>query len=209
MAKEIEKVANEIAAAEQRTIQKTAAFELANQEVVDAICLQAYDAALKEKDAKAEYSEVKDNAKRLFREKFGDYVKGVMYSPENGIKIEQTLRGGGAKVDQDVFLDLLYEHYGEEKYDKTGKAWAAFKRVSVEVECPRVIDESLFEKVFEEESRIASGLSDEQSEIPLSVFKGAVVDASPSVAASAKKMTKAEVARYNEAPSEFETVIGG
>lgn len=191
-------------------IQNVRVADLANQAVIDDICVQAVEAAKAEKAAKDGYTAIKDNAKRLFAERFGDNVKGVMYSPENGLKIEQTVRGeGGVGIDQDKFLDALFDFYGEEKYDKTGRAWAAFKRVSVEVECPRVIDPAMFDAMLREEQSIAAGISDEPSEIPLSVFEACAVEKKPTVAVSAKKMSKAELAEYRKSPQDFDTVIGG
>lgn len=61
--------------------------DLAKQEVIDAICLEAHAAQVAEKEAKGAYTAVKDNAKRLFRERFGKNHEGTLYSPSNGLKI--------------------------------------------------------------------------------------------------------------------------
>lgn len=181
--------------------------DLANQEVIDAICLEAQAAQSAEKEAKGAYTAVKDNAKRLFREKFGENHDGTLYSPSNGLKIAQTVKGGGVEVDQTLFLQALYEHFGEEYMSKDGWAWKAFEMVSVPVDCPRVIDPEKFDQMFRTEQAIAAGVSKSASTIPLSVFVGSQVEKKPTIAVSVKGMTKAEKSDYEKYPDEFRTVV--
>lgn len=189
-------------------IANVTANELTNQEVVDAICLEMYEAQQDEKEAKSVYTSAKNNARRLFDERFGKDSEGTFYSPKNNKKIHKTIRNSGVKIDQDKMLKSLYDYYGEDYSNRQGKAWKAFCKVSQPVDCPRVIDPNLFEAEFLKSQKEAAGIGNDCVNLPLSAFYDAQVEGKQSVAISVRNMTKAEKTAAEEDLNGFETIVG-
>jgi hypothetical protein len=132
-------------------------------------------------------------------EHVGEGNNFALYSPETGLKLTREIRETGGGIDTDVLLKSLFEHFGEEYGDKTGNAWAMFKRVTDVPEVPRVLNQSKLESELSKSMTVLNGMNKSASSIfPVEVVRAAEVPATKVAALYARKMTKDEMAAWKD-----------
>lgn len=169
------------------------AMDLRSKESVDALVRTAADIQEQKKQLDAHDKEIKDNFKRMCREEIDANKNVTCYSWDEGKKMTIVLRGGSAEIDEAKLLAKLYEAYGEEPGDRSGRAWQAFIDVTDEVEMPRVLNQDKLAKELIRAERIMQGLEGGAPSVTQQIVEAATTFKKPVVAASLGNITKAEM----------------
>jgi hypothetical protein len=115
------------------------------QQEVDALALELSTA----KKVKKEIDEAIDSRVNEVRTAFfrvadaeaGEDKPFTLYSIEHGVKLVRSVVDSGGGINSEVLLQSLYDHFGEERGDKDGKAWSLWKKISLPA--PRVLSPEL------------------------------------------------------------------
>ena len=170
----------------------TGASEL-SQEQVDALTVEVFEAkdALKTLKTAVEErtNEVKNTVFAVADKQVGEDTNFALYSPEAGLKLTREMRESGGGIDTDKLLHALYDTYGETYGDKTGKAWAWFKKITDEVEVPRFLNAG---KLEAELTKAMSGMHKGDT-IPIEAVNASRVPTTKTASFYARKMTKDEM----------------
>ena len=184
----IEKVEQQMVA-----IASMAPMDLRSKEHVDALVRTAIEVQAAKKEADAADKDIKDNLKRMCASEIEAGQNVTCYSWDEGKKMTIVLKGGGAEIDETKVLEGLYAAYGEEKGDRSGRAWAAFMAITDEVEMPRVLNQDKLTKELIRAQCIAQGLEDGEPLVTNGIIEAATEYKKPVVAASLSNITKAEM----------------
>lgn len=166
------------------------------QEQVDALVATAMEVSAEKKEASERDTEVKNEFKRMCREHMDAGEAVTCYSWDNGMKMTLIPKGGGIEVDEVAFLNALYEKFGEEPGDQTGRAWAAYCAVSDPIEVPRKLNMEKLEREV-----LGGGMVDGE-------LLGSVSEQKPpTYAASCTKISKAELEAHAKGELDAVTVV--
>ena len=169
--------------------------DLSNREKAAALVSTAHAINEQYKAIKAEDAKVKAEFKRLCAPYIEDGHGVTVYNFDERQKMSIILSGGGVEVDENALLSKLYELYGEEPGDKTGRAWRAGISVSDPVETRVLNPDKLAAEVAKAE-RVRLGVEGGTIRVPGALVAEASVVKAPTVSAKCSAMTKAEVAAH-------------
>lgn len=179
------------ATSEMRVADMTAS-DLECVEKVNALVALAKEANDAMRRAKALDKELSDSFKRLASEwglEPGQTL--TSYNWDEGYKLSARMDSATRSISADAVLDRLYENCGEERGDKTGKAWHAWCEVTDSV-TTRELNPQKLEEYLKKAAKVASGDLKGTAWLSSDDVAACVAESKPRMVYGAKAISKDE-----------------